>query len=176
MSHKLTSVVLQLTTPCCSHCDSCSSVGDLHTIWRRTGRLFQGMANHGHLLMRCLWNGESRMVEVPVGPNLESFTVSNPSQPITFLSFGANCRLIGPSVAHQTSSWPWMTMASRSFRSMNETFCCPSGSPRPRALALLAPSDIRPFLPGLCHNLRVYRASFLCLFLRHKYFLRLHKS
>jgi hypothetical protein len=39
---------------------------------------FATMANHGHILMRCLWNGESRMVEVPVGPNLESFVVRFP--------------------------------------------------------------------------------------------------
>jgi hypothetical protein len=50
------------------------------------------MANYGHMLMRCVWQGESQMFEVPIHPDLETFAVS-PSSPVHallihhFLSF-----------------------------------------------------------------------------------------
>eukprot|EP00037_Helgoeca_nana_P013490 m.124164 g.124164 ORF g.124164 m.124164 type:complete len:448 (-) comp22065_c0_seq1:1099-2442(-) len=33
------------------------------------------MANYGHMLMRCVWQGESQMFEVPIHPDLETFAV-----------------------------------------------------------------------------------------------------
>lgn len=36
----------------------------------------EAMANYGHMLMRCVWQDETRMFEVPIHEDLESFAVS----------------------------------------------------------------------------------------------------